>query len=310
LALLSLGQAVGVEKLHQRRHLKHQAQANEQSVQPQAVTPPPAPAAITSESLIEQSAGESTEILHSLQTLLEQKKASSAAAAAKLQAAAAHTLQVEAALAAKHQELSQHNAMLAQLERCLAQGPAAERAAEAEKEFKAHEGSLLEARAGVEERAQQLAEHAEELEQQRDDLEQRLAELESRELHMKQTRAHLFSQQSLLEKQAAQVDLKEKQIEAIVKERVEKIIRAKMESVRHEVESQAEERLSAVKAAMAAQAAQLLKDQETSLMEERAADISNTHEMKDLTSVDENPYLHLAETGEQQQEQQEMEDEV
>jgi len=227
----------------------------------------------------------------------------------KLAAAAAHTLQVEAALAAKHAELEQHNIMLAQLEQCLSQGPATQRASAAEHEYRQQETNLIEARAGVEERAQQLAEHAEELEQQRDALEQAQQELDEREHILKQTRAHLTQQQSLLEHQAKEVDQKEKQLEALIKARVEKIVGEKLAAVRAEVESQAAERLSAVKHAMASQAQELLKEQETALMEQRAAKISQTHLMKDLTSVDENPYLHLAEAGEHGQIEQEQEGE-
>lgn len=237
---------------------------------------------------------ESNEIVQSLKALLEQKKASGEAARAKLEAAAQHTLAVEAALAAKQQQLKSHNAMLARLEQCLQQGPAQQRYAKLEAATQAQQQSLLEAQSTVEEKDQQLAEAQEELETQKEALDSQAAEIAEKESALKHTEAHLNEQQSLLEKQAMEVTQKEKAMELTIQAKVEAGVQAKLASIKADLEAKAEDKLQAVRQAMASQAQQLLHEHETMLMEKKAARISRRHEMRELTSVDASPYAQAS----------------
>lgn len=239
-------------------------------------------------------AEEDNEIVKSLKALLEEKKASGEAARAKLEAAAQHTLAVEAALQAKQKQLQSHSAMLARLEQCLQQGPASSRFEKMEQEAREQQQSLLEAQSGVQAQQQQLAEAHAELEAQQEALEAAQAEIAEKEQQLAATEAKIASQQSLLEAQATEVAGKEAKLRDLVAEQVEAGVQAKLFALRAELEAKAEDKLRAVRSAMEAQTQSLLRSQEVMLMERAASRIARKHEMKALTSVDDSPYVRAS----------------
>jgi len=236
----------------------------------------------------------SNEIVSSLQALLAEKKASGEAARAKLEAAATHTLAVEAALAEKQKQLKSHNAMLARLEQCLQQGPAEARYSKLAAEAQEQQSSLLEARSTLNENSQLLAEAQEEIASQRSALQTQQAEVAEKDAALKASEAHLSEQQALLEKQAQEVSDREKAVDAMVAKKIEAGVAARLKSLQAELEAKAEDKLTAVRSAMEAQAQKMLHEQQVVLMEAKASRIARAHEMRDLTSVDRSPYARAS----------------
>ena len=191
---------------------------------------------------------------------------------------------MEAALAAKSAQLKSHNAMLARLEQCLAQGPAQQRYSKMLGKAEEHEQSLLEAQSQVDARDRQLAEQAEELEQQRDALDTQASELADKEAKLHNTQKHLEEQQSMLETQAHEVAAKEASAEAAIAAKVALGVESRLAVLKAEMEAQSEEKIAAVKATLMAQNRALQQTDKVVLMERRAARIADAHAMRAMTS--------------------------
>jgi tyrosyl-DNA phosphodiesterase 2 len=278
LAVLALSVVTNVEAVQRSKLQRQAAQAKA------------AAAYVQEDAFVEESATDSNEIVSSLKALLLEKKASGEAAQAKLEAAAQHTIAVEAALAEKSKQLKSHNAMLARLEQCLQQGPAESRYSKLEQEAHQQQQSLLEAQSAVSEKDQMLAEQAEELESRQDALESQASELADKEAKLAASEAHLAEQQALLEAQAKEVTQKEASFAVLLEQKVAAGVAEKLAAAKREIEAKAEDKLNAVKQAMAAQAAQMMHEQQTALMEQKASKIAHIHEMRDLTSPTASPY--------------------
>ena len=197
-------------------------------------------------------------------------------------------------MAAKQKQLKSHNAMLQRLEQCLQNGPVQQRYSKLEAEAQAQQQSLLEAQSAMAERDQLLAEAQEEFDHQKEALEAQQAEMADKEMQLKSAQAHLTEQQSLLEKQALDVTKKEHELELTIQAKVAAGVEAKLAAVKADIESKAEEKLRAVREAMATQAKTMLHEHETLLMEKKAARIARVHEMHQLTSVSSSPYALAA----------------
>jgi len=297
LVLVALLAAAGVEAVRtgklQRRMMQHQQQQqyHQQSFPMAATAPVFDPAAMIQQT---ESAGQGNEIMSALQQLLEQKKASGEAARAQLESAAAHTLAVEASLAAKQRQLQSHNAMLQRLEQCLASGPESVKVHKLAEEVQKQSQSLLEAKSTVEAKNKQLAEQEEELSHEKEALEETQAELEEKEEKLHKAEQHLTEQQSLLEQQAASVHERETNLAATIAAKVEEGVQAKLAALKAEMEAKAEDKLNAVKQAMEAQAHAMLIESRQVATERKATSIAERHQMRALTSVDSSPYALAA----------------